>query len=98
MIGATLTPTGIPASVSSRMVRSRRAGVAARGSSVRAMPASSVVIVTAPTASRLAAMGASKSISRSISDDFVISATGWSVSCNTSNRLRVMRCSRSMGW
>ena len=44
--GATLTPTGTPASASVRMVRSRRCGAAARGSSLRASTASSVVTVT----------------------------------------------------
>jgi len=36
MIGATLTLTGIPASVSVQIVRRRDIGAAARGSSVRA--------------------------------------------------------------
>jgi hypothetical protein len=44
--GATLTPTGTPASASARMVRSRRQGAAARGSRRRESCASSVVTVT----------------------------------------------------
>ncbi|MNT26506.1 hypothetical protein D3C72_1620820 [compost metagenome] len=79
------------------MVRSRRAGAAARGSRVRAMAGSSVVTVTATAARCLAAMGARMSISRSISDDFVISATGWSHSCSTSSTRRVSCRSRSHG-
>ncbi|MOA57205.1 hypothetical protein D3C78_1813400 [compost metagenome] len=43
--GATSTPTGTPASVRLRTASSRRQGAAARGSSVRAMPASSVVML-----------------------------------------------------
>ena len=46
MIGATITPTGTPASESSRIARNRAAGVAVRGSIVRASSASSVVTLT----------------------------------------------------
>ncbi len=74
--GATLTPTGMPASASVRIVRSRLDGVAARGSSLRASSASSVVMVTAATARFFAAIGASRSMSRSIRDDLVIRPTG----------------------
>lgn len=41
------TRTGMPASARVRMLRSRRAGAAARGSSVREMAGSSVVSVMA---------------------------------------------------
>jgi hypothetical protein len=44
MIGATLTLSGLPASVGVRVARSRRAGETARGSSVRAISPSSVVM------------------------------------------------------
>lgn len=76
IIGATLTPTGTPASRNARIVRSLRAGVAARGSSARASSGSSVVIVTAAITCRRSAIGTSRSRSRSISDDFVIAANG----------------------
>lgn len=76
MTGATLTPTGIPASASVRIVRKRLDGVAARGSSLRASPASSVVTVTAATVRCFAAIGASRSMSRSIKVDLVINPTG----------------------
>ena len=44
--GDTLTPTGMPAAASLRMVCSRRSGAAARGSITRARAGSSVVIDT----------------------------------------------------
>ena len=45
MCGATLTPTGMPASTRVRMVRSRRCGAAARGSSSRVSCGSRLVMV-----------------------------------------------------
>ena len=44
--GDTLTPTGMPAAASLRMVCNRRSGAAARGSITRASAGSSVVIDT----------------------------------------------------
>jgi hypothetical protein len=47
MMGATMTITGTPAADSSRIARSRAAGVLVRGSSRRASAASSVVTLMA---------------------------------------------------
>ena len=96
--GATLTPTGMPASASVRMVRRRRCGAAARGSSRRVSFASSEVMVTYTAARPCAAMGASRSMSRSTPLPLVTMASGWRVSLSTCSTPRMRRSSRSTGW
>ena len=71
MIGATLTVAGTPALRSAPSVSSRRCGAAARGSRVRASAGSSVVTETATEARPSAAIGASRSRSRSTAADLV---------------------------
>ena len=58
MIGATMTTVGMPASASAAIGSSRFAGVAARGSIVRASLRSSVVTESATLTSRFSAMRA----------------------------------------
>ena len=65
MTGATITVVGMPACDSRRNVSSRRDGVAARGSMVRASSGSSVVTDSATFASLRSAMRARMSMSRS---------------------------------
>ena len=96
--GAAITPVGMPAAASSRMVAIRRVGVAARGSSRRARVRSSVVTETHTCASPFAAMGARMSMSRSTSADLVTMPTGWPKAASTSRMERVMPNSRSAGW
>ena len=98
MIGATITVTGTPALASSSMACRRRSGALARGSRRRASPASSVVIEIATLTSPFAAIGASRSRSRSTSADLVTMPTGWLVRARTSRICRVTRSVRSTGW
>ena len=97
MIGATLTDTGTPAAVSSRIARSRPAGEEARGSSFCARSASSVtsVIVTRPAF--IPASLDQRSVSRSTSALLVIVETGWPQSAITSRHCRAMRILCSIG-
>ena len=74
--GATITRTGMPAFASRSITFSRRDGAAARGSIRRAITGSSVEIDTPTRVSPAAAIGANRSISRSISVPFVVIATG----------------------
>ena len=96
--GDTLTPVGTPASARVRMVRRRRCGAAARGSSTRASFASSVVTVTYTAARPARPMGASRSRSRSTPLPLVTMPTGCCAVDSTSSTARVSRSSRSTGW
>ena len=97
MIGATITVVGMPASANWRTASRRFIGVGARGSMVRAILPSSVVIEMAARASPRSAMRARMSMSRVISDDLVTMPTGCEVLSSTSRIERMMRRSRSMG-
>ena len=97
-MGETLTPTGMPARASVSIVRSRRCGDAARGSSLRASSASSVVMETYTAARRCAAIGAMRSMSRSTRLLLVMMENGCCASASTSMSERVMRSRRSAGW
>ena len=89
MTGATSVEVGTPALTNCRSASSRRGGVAARGSMVRASLGSSVVTESATfTRSRLA-MRARMSRSRSTSADLVTMPTGWPARSSTS-RIRRM--------
>jgi hypothetical protein len=88
----------MPAWVSCRIVSSRRGGVAARGSSVRASSRSSVDSEMQTAASPLAAIGARRSMSRVISADLVTMPSGWLKRDSTSITRRVSFSSRSIGW
>jgi hypothetical protein len=97
MIGATLTVTGMPALVSSRMARNRPTGAEARGSIFWASSASSVtsVIVTRPAF--ISARRDQRSVSRSTMALLVMVVTGWPHSAMTSRHWRAMRILCSMG-
>ena len=97
MIGETLTPTGTPALASASIVFSRRCGAAARGSMMRARYGSSDVTDTNTCTSFFAAIGATRSRSRSMPADFVTIVNGWSHADSTSMMERVMRSLRSTG-
>jgi len=97
MIGATITPTGMPASCSRRIVRRRAAGEAVRGSSVRFSSFDSVVTLIITYTSPSAAIGASRSMSRSTIALFVMMESGCRYFASTSRMLRVTRYSRSIG-
>ena len=64
MIGEVITPTGMPASRSSRTARSRSFGEDARGSIIDASFVSSVVTLRNTRAALTFASGASRSMSR----------------------------------
>ena len=64
MMGATLTPTGMPAAASASIAARRRAGVDVRGSIVRASAASIVVIESTTAAARCLASSVRTSTSR----------------------------------
>lgn len=96
--GDTLMPTGTPAFARASMVLRRRAGEAARGSRMRASAGSSVVTETKAIARPSAAIGAMRSRSRSMPEDFVITENGCLNSLSTSMTDRVMRSRRSAGW
>ena len=98
MIGATLTPTGTPASLNALTIARRRCGAAARGSSLRASSRSSIAIETNTRTSPLAAIGARRSRSRSISAPLVVIVIGCSHSASISISERVIFHSRSIGW
>jgi len=76
MTGANITAVGTPAALSARTASSRLAGVAARGSMLRASLRSSVVIDTATRHSPSAAAGPRMSRSRSTRADLVIRVKG----------------------
>ena len=80
------------------MVSSRFAGVAARGSILRASRGSSVVTESATLARPRSAIGARMSMSRATSADLVTMPTGWFVRDSTSRTERVMRNCFSIGW
>ena len=88
----------MPAASSAFSVSSRRDGVAARGSIVRASFASSVVTDSATLASPFAAMRDRISMSRVTSADLVTMPTGWSCASSTSRISRMMRHCFSIGW
>ncbi|CFT95299.1 Uncharacterised protein [Bordetella pertussis] len=98
MTGATSTPTGTPACARVRTVCSRRYGAEARGSSVRAMAASSVVMLTNTVTSFWRARSCSRSRSRSTRAFLVTTVSGWRVCSSSSSMPRVRRQVRSMGW
>ena len=98
MTGARFTRTGTPAAASVRTVRSRRCGLAARGSRMRASFGSSDVMLMLTDARSSCAIAATRSRSRSISDDLVTSPNGWRAAASTSRTPRVIFSSRSMGW
>ncbi len=92
-------PTRNPASRSLSTVRNRKSGRGARGSRIRASFASGVVIVRCSVSRFLLAISTSRSMSRSISVDFVtIPDRSPCRSANTSSKLRVTCASRSIGW
>ena len=97
MIGATITVVGTPAADSCRSASSRRAGVAARGSMVRASFGSSVVTDSATLARLRSAMRARMSRSRSTSADLVTMPTGWPARSSTSRIRRITWYLRSIG-
>ena len=96
IIGEASTATGMPAWLSAAMVSRRRSGVAARGSILRASLRSSVVTDTATAASRSAAIGARKSMSRWTSADLVTMHRGCWNSRSTS-RMRRVRLELALG-
>ena len=84
MTGATITEVGMPALDSCRSASSRRGGVAARGSMMRASFGSSVVTESATLTRLRLAMRARMSRSRSTSADLVTMPTGWPARSSTS--------------
>jgi hypothetical protein len=98
MIGATMTPTGMPAAASFSTASSRRFGMDVRGSITRCS-FSSRVVMDRLTASRRWAPGPdSTSMSRVTRWFFVMMAAGLRNSASTSRQPRVMRSLRSTGW
>jgi hypothetical protein len=97
--GDTLTPTGMPASASARMVRRRRCGDAARGSSLRASfgveRGDRQVHRNASRCGRHRRDQVEVALDQA---DLVISENGCRVSASTSITERVMRSRRSAGW
>ncbi len=98
MTGGSDTRTGTPAACSAATAASRLAGVGARGSSVRASPASSVGIDSTTPASRSAAAAPIRSRSASTRSDLVVTVNGWRHSASTSRQARVIRQRASIGW
>ena len=98
MIGATFTPTGIPAFASVSMARMRRSGVATNGSIARAFSGSQkgTLSVTLSLAVRWSSWR--MSTSRSISGALVMTATGFRYSAQTSRQPRVSLSDASSGW
>ena len=97
MIGATIARTGTPAAASSRIARKLAAGVAVRGSSVRASSASSVVMLSATLTRCCSAIGDQKIEVAQTSAFLVIMHTGWRASSSTSKSPRVSLNCRSAG-
>src|SRR6266699_3483444 len=81
---------GIPAADNWRSVSSRREGVAARGSMVRASLASSVVTESATLARLRSAMRERMSMSRNTSAHLVTMPTGWPARSSTSRMRRMI--------
>lgn len=98
MTGLTDTCTGTPASASTRIARRRRAGVGARGSSVRAIVRSSAVTLIDTLASPRSAMRMRQGKLSSTRSDLVVMVTGWRASSSTASTASVIRQSRSIGW
>ena len=97
-IGAAITPTGTPAAASRAIASSRRRGLPARGSMVRAISGSRVVIETETTAARWPASSASRSASRATRALLVMTPTGLRASASTSRHRRVISSFLSTGW
>ena len=95
--GATIVEVGMPALTSCRSASSRRGGVEARGSMVRASSASSVVTEIATLTRLRLAMRARISRSRSTSADLVTMPTGWPARSSTSRMPRMICGARSIG-
>ena len=89
--GATITPTGTPASLKARIARSLARGADARGSIRDAKRLSRVVTEKYTVTSRSRAIAASRSRSRSIIALLVTKLTGWRHSASTSSTSRVIR-------
>ena len=98
MIGATFTPTEIPARASFSITRSRRAGAGTYGSMARAFSGSQNGMLTVTCAEATAVRLASTSTSRSTSADLVMMAAGFARSTHTSRQPRVSRYDASSGW
>jgi hypothetical protein len=97
MTGANITITGTPASDSRRIASTRRSGVAARGSMLRESLRSRLVTEIAARVSPSDAASASKSRSRRIRADLVITEKGCRKRTNTSITPRVTPSPRSWG-
>ena len=91
MIGATITPTSIPAFASLSIVRMRRAGVVTNGSIARAFVSSQKGQLTAIEKRALRVSSWNTSMSRSTSGAFVMIPTGCRYSAHTSRHPRVSR-------
>ena len=79
IIGATFTPTEMPAAASVSITRSRRAGVGTYGSMARACSASQNGMLTVDVRRGHLRQRLSTSMSRSISGDLVMMPTGFAV-------------------
>ena len=97
-MGATLTPTRMPAAASRSMIWSRRRGVATHGSMARATSWSwkGRLTVTLRLACRSSSWRTSRS--RSMIGDLVMTPTGFRYSAQTSRQPRVSRSDASSGW